>query len=150
MYELIKDNLWAYILTTVLTGAWIVLTICGILSRCTTNNKPKAILRFCLCGVLTCLWGWYFIYVNLYPISLAYYEINHELTEEKIGVVDVVEQSGKDRVHLIIDDIEYTMVYSSARPYFIVGVDIKDGDTVKIKFGTSSKYIFDIDKADAI
>ena len=82
--------------------------------------------------------------MNLYPISLAYYEYNHDFAEEKIGVIDGIEQDGKDRLCLNIDNTEYTMVYSSVKHSIIEDRDIDKGDTVKIKFGVRSKYIFDI------
>ena len=82
--------------------------------------------------------------MNLFPISLAYYEYNHNLVEEKTGVVESIEQDGKDRINIIIDDTEYTIVHSSVNPVFIIGGDIDKGDNVKIIFGVNSKFIFDI------
>ena len=82
--------------------------------------------------------------MNLYPISLAYYEYNHNLTEEKVGVIDSIEQNVKDRIYLIIDNAEYTLVDSSESPAVIIGRDIDEGDAVKFKFGVKSKYIFEI------
>lgn len=85
-----------------------------------------------------------FVYMNLYPISLACFEYDHDIVEEKIGVINNIEYDVKDRMNLIIDNTEYTMVYSSVSTDDIIGRDIDEGDTVKIKFGTKSKYIFDI------
>ena len=108
------------------------------------NKKIKTVLRFGISGVLVCLWAWHFVYINLYPISLAYYEYSHNSVEEKIGVINSIEQDGKDRINLIIDNTEYTMVYSSLNSDDIISRDIDEGDTVKIEFGVKSKYIFDI------
>ena len=65
------------------------------------------------------------------------------VSRKKIGVINSIEQDGKDRINLIIDNTEYTMVYSSLNNY-IISRDIDEGDTVKIEFGVKSKYIFDI------
>ena len=149
MYELIKSNLEAYAFAAAFLGLWILLVIWGTIKK--TKNlerkSAKAALRFGISGVLIGFWAWFFIYVNLYPISLAYYEYSHNLTEEKIGVIKSVEQEGKDRIRFIIDDTEYTMVDSSTNPFVVIGWDVDEGDTVKIKYGASSKYIFDICKA---
>jgi len=51
---------------------------------------------------------------------LAYYEYKHDFTEEKIGVVEGIEQDGKDRINIIIDNTEYTMVYSSVSPTVVI------------------------------
>ncbi len=110
----------------------------------------KTVLRSSISSILICFWIWFFVYVNLYPISLAYYEYNHDFAEEKIGVIDSIEQDSKDRIKLIIGSTEYTMVYSSVSPAFIIGKDFDEGDTVKIKFGVESKYIFDIYKLNTI
>ena len=142
MYELIKSSLSTYAFVAAFSGLWSLLFIYGMFKKTKDieNKKIKTVLRFGISGVLVCLWAWYFVYINLYPISLAYYEYNHNFVEEKIGVIDTVEQDGKDRINLIIDNTEYTMVYSSVSS----AIDIDEGDTVKIEFGVKSKYIFDI------
>ena len=146
MYELIKSSFQAYAFAAVFSGLWILLVVYGMFKKTKKieNKKIKTVLRFGISGVLVCLWAWHFVYINLYPISLAYYEYNHDFAEEKIGVIDGIEQDGKDRMNLIIDNTEYTMVHSSVSPAVIIGKDIDEGDTVKIKFGVRSKYIFDI------
>ena len=146
MYELIKSSLLAYAFAAVFSGLWILLVVYGMFKKTKKieNKKIKTVLRFGISGVLVCLWAWHFVYMNLYPISLAYYEYNQEIVEEKIGVIESVEQSEKDRIYLTIDNTKYTMVDSSVSPAFIIGKDIDEGDTVKIKFGVRSKYIFDI------
>ena len=146
MDELIKSSLLTYAFVAVFSGLWILLAIYGTFksSKSIESKKMKTVLRFGISGVLVCLWAVHFVYMNLYPISLAYYEYNHDFAEEKIGVIDGIEQDGKDRIYLNIDNAEYTMVDSSVSPAFIIGKDIDEGDTVKIKFGVRSKYIFDI------
>lgn len=146
MYELIKSSLSTYAFVAAFSGLWSLLVIYEIFKKTkdSENKKIKAVLRFGISGVLLCLWAGYFVYMNLYPISLAYYEYNHDFAEEKIGVIDDIKQDGKDRMKLIIGNKEYTTVYSSVRPAVIIGKDINEGDTVKIKFGKKSKYIFDI------
>ncbi len=146
MYELIKSSLSTYVFVAVFSGLWCFLVIFGTFKNTKNleSKKIKTVLRFGISGVLVCLWVWHFVYMNLYPISLAYYEYNHDFVEEKIGVIDIIEQDGKDRINIIIDNTEYTMVYSSVSPAVIIGRDIDEGDTVKFKFGVRSKYIFDI------
>lgn len=125
---------------------WCFLAIVGTFKNTKNieSKKIKTVLRFGISGVLVCFWIWFFIYVNLFPISLAYYEYSRNSVEEKIGVINSIEQDGKDRINLIIDNTEYTMVYSSLNSDDIISRDIDEGDTVKIEFGVKSKYIFDI------
>ena len=146
MYELMKSSLQAYAFAAVFSGLWILLAVYGTFKNTKNikNKKMKTVLRFSIGSVLICFWIWFFVCVNLYPISLAYYEYSRNSVEEKIGVIDSIEQDGKDRINLIIGNTEYTMVHSSVSPAFIIGKDINEGDTVKIKFGVRSKYIFDI------
>ena len=49
----------------------------------TENKTVKRLLRFGVNGVLVCFWMWFFIYVNLFPISLAYYEYNQDIAKEQ-------------------------------------------------------------------
>ena len=146
MYELIKSSLSAYASAAAFAGLWCFLVIHGTFKKTknTENKKIRTVLRFSVTGVLSGFWLWFFLYVNLFPISLAYYEYNHDSVEEKIGVVESVEQNGKDLIDLVIDNREYRMVYSSVKPFAVIGKDFDEGDTVKIKFGVRSKYIFDI------
>ena len=146
MYELIKSSLQSYAFVAAFTGLCVLSVVYATFKNTKNieNKKLKTILRFSISSVLICFWTWFFLCVNLYPISLAYYEYNHNFAEEKIGVIDSIEQEGKDRIYLIIDNAEYTMVDSSVSPAVIIGRDIDEGDTVKIKFGVRSKYIFDI------
>lgn len=149
MYELIKSSFWTYASVAAFSGFLFLSIIFGTFknTRKIESKKKRTVLRFAISSVLVCLWAWHFIYMNLYPISLAYYEYNHDFAEEKIGVIDGIEQDGKDRIYLNINNVEYTMVDSSVIPAVIIGRDIDEGDTVKIKCGVRSKYIFDICKS---
>ena len=146
MYELIKSSFQAYASAAAFSGLWILWAVYGTFKNTKNieNKKMKTVLRFGISGVLVCLWAWHFVYMNLCPISLAYYEYSRNSVEEKIGVINSIEQDGKDRIYLNIDNAEYTMVDSSVSPAVNIGRDIDKGDTVKIKFGVRSKYIFDI------
>ncbi len=146
MYELINSSLSAYISAAAFTGFCVLLAIFETFKRTKNmeSKKIKTALRFGVNGVLVCFWLWFFIYVNLLPISLAYYEYNHDLAEEKTGVIESIEQDTKDRIYIIIDNTEYVMVHSSSSPAVIIGRDIDEGDTVKVKFGERSKFIFEI------
>ena len=146
MYELIKSSFQAYASAAAFSGLWILLAVYGTFKKTKNieNKKMKTVLRFSIGSVLICFWIWFFVCVNLYPISLAYYEYSRNSVEEKIGVINSIEQDGKDRINLIIDNTEYTMVYSSLNSDDIISRDIDEGDTVEIEFGVKSKYIFDI------
>ena len=145
MYELIKDSLQAYASLTVFTGFLVSSVIFGTFKKTKSlTQKIRTVIRFGVSGALVCFWAWFFVYINLYSISLAYYEYNHDYAEEKIGVIDSAERDGKDRMKIVIDGKEYIMVYSSIDPFLINGRDIDKGDIVKIIYGVKSKYIFDI------
>lgn len=152
MYELIKTNLSAYILITAFMGWWILSVIYGTLKKAKQieNKKIKNLILIGVSTTLLCFWAYFFVYSRLYPISLAYYEYKNDLVKEEIGVIHDIDPKGKDRVHVVIDDIKYTMVHSSVRPYVNIHKDIAEGDTVKIRYGTKSKFIFDIYKANTV
>ena len=151
MYELMKTSLCAYASLAAFMGWFVLSFIYGTFKKTRTieSKKIRTALRIGVSTALTCFWLWFDVFVNLYPISLAYYEYNNNLVEEKIGILDNMEIDGKDRMRLILDGTEYTVVYSSIEPYVVVGKDIKEGDTVEIKFGERSKYIFEIRESDA-
>ena len=150
MEELIKTNFLSYLGITIFTGFCLFRAIYAIFKKTknTENKTVKRLLRIGVNGVLVCFWMWFFIYVNLFPISLAYYEYNQDIAKEKTGIIKSIEQDGKDRIYLIIDDTEYTIVDSSVDPAFDSGKDIKEGDTVSFKYGVNSKFIFDIYELD--
>ena len=112
------------------------------------------------------MWILDFVYRNLYPFSLAYYEYKNDIVDKKIGVIENIEYDGRDRINIVIDNKEYIIVNSSSRPFVIIGSDIgnvnianleeitkgtarcviDEGDAVEFKFGAKSKFIFDIYK----
>lgn len=144
MEDLIKTNIITYTILAAFTGFLLLSIIYGIFKKTKNieSKKKKIFFRFGISGALVCFWTWFFIYVNLFPVSLAYYEYNHDCVEERIGTIESIEQNGKDRINIIIDNTEYTMVHSSVNPAVIIGKDIDEGDTVKFIFGVESKYIF--------
>lgn len=146
MEELITVNMLSYALVTSFTGILLISIIIKVFkdTKHFENKKKKTLMRFIVNGLLVCFWIWFFVYLNLLPISLAYYEYKNNVVQETTGVVEYIEQNGKDRINIIIDDTEYTIVHSSVHPVIIPGRDIDKGDIVKIKFGINSKYIFDI------
>ena len=152
MRELITDNLTAYVIIALITGFVLLSIIHTIFDKTKgiESNKKKRCVRFSISGAFVGLWIWYFVYVNLFPISMAYYEYNHNVCDEKIGVIESIERSEKDRIDITIDGTEYAMVYSSENPIIIVGKDIGEGDTVKFVFGVKSRYIFDMYRLNAV
>ena len=152
MRELITANLTAYVIVALITGFGLLSIIHIIFDKTKgiESNKKKRCVRFSISGAFVGLWIWYFVYVNLFPISMAYYEYNHNVCDEKIGVIESIERSEKDRIDITIDGTEYAMVYSSENPIIIVGKDIGEGDTVKFVFGVKSRYIFDMYRLNAV
>lgn len=146
MSEFIKSSLEAYSIAAVFMALWCALVIYGTIKKTRNTERKilKRIIRFSVSFVLIGLWIWHFLYINLFPVSLAFYEYNHNIAEEKIGIIDSIEPKGKDRLYFVIDNTEYTMVYSSQDPYKGVGEKIKAGDNVRILFGKKSGYVFDI------
>lgn len=146
MYELLKTSFWTYMFVTAFVGLGIVLFCFGVIKKTKRieSRRAKAALRIVVCCILGCFWAYFFVYLNLYPVSLAYYEYNNDLKEEATGVIDNIEREGKDRIHLIIDDTKYTMVYSSISSFAGIDGDIDEGDIVCFSFGKESNYIFDI------
>jgi hypothetical protein len=146
MGELIKTNMLTYAFVMVFVCLLVSEVVYGVFKKTKNidSKKIKTVLRFGISGALVCLWAWFFVYKNFYPISLAYYEYNHNLVEEKIGVIERIEQNGKDRISISIDNTEYTVVHSSVNPLFVIGKDIDEGDTVKIEYGEKSRFVFDI------
>ena len=146
MEELLRINMLSYAFVTVFTAILFFSLVFGLLkkTREIENKKKKAVINSIGCGVIICFWLWFFVYINLFPISLAYYEYNNNLVEEKSGVIESVEQEGKDRIIVIIDGVKYTIVHSSVNPVVTIGKDIDTGDHVTITFGANSKFIFDV------
>ncbi len=93
-------------------------------------------------------WLYFFVCSGAYPITLAYYEYNNDLTAETTGVITNIERKNKDRIEICIDEQKYSVVYSSQKHHPSMINDFNMGDTVKIIYGERSLYIFEIYKAD--
>lgn len=143
--QLLEKNLETYICLAVFTGLISLLAITGLFKNTIKieNKKIKYSLRMTITLAIVILWSYFYIYVNLYPVSLAYYEYINESTEEKTGIIRNIEQESKDRINIVIDNTEYTMVHSNQNKPFNSN-NIKKGDKVQIQFGKKSKYIFSI------
>ena len=145
MEELIKTNFLTYTFLVLLTGFFVVSLGIVIFKKTkhVTGGRKNAI-RYGVTSVLAVFWIWFFVYTNFCPIALAYYEYTHDCSEEKIGIVDSVEQNGKDRIEITIDGNEYVMVYSSTKSFDMLNGNIDKGDTVKFTYGKHSKFLFEI------
>lgn len=131
---------------TVFTG---IIAIPGILTSIIKKNKSKTkkILSIVFFSILLFIWGYFIIYSRFYPISMAYYEYNHQHSCETTGVIESVEYPTNGHIDIKIDNQDYTMVYSKINPYQKkLGKEIDKGDRVQIQFGERSKYIFSISK----
>ena len=146
MGALIKESFWTYFFLAIFTGLWFLYVGFGIINKIRKMENrimPRGLCAI-MCCALSCLWFFLFVYGNLYPISLAYYEYKNDKTEEAIGVVERIQQTEKDIICLNIDGNEYTIVHDSTNPYVRIGIDVSKGDVVHIVYGENSKYIFDI------
>ena len=154
MYEIIKNDFYLMLFTTTFMGicfAWG--GIYGIFANTKKmdNKVLKRTLRISISVILVCFWLWFFVYKNLYPVSLAKYEYEHNVSVIKTGVIEDVKQHGKDRIYITIDGIEYAIVYGSVDPYSTeISKIIKKGTYVSYSYGENSKFIFDISKATPI
>lgn len=152
MEEIIRKSVFLYLFLAIFVGV-ILIQICFYVvekTRIFENSKIRTAVSITICGAVFCFWLFFFIVRELYPISLACYECKNEVTNESIGVIETIEQEGKDRVRLVINGKEYTLVYNSSKPFVNIGKDIVEGDSVKISFGEKSKYIFDIYEIDFV
>jgi hypothetical protein len=146
MEAAIKESFFSYLFLALFIGVSLIQLCFAFVKKIKNveNSKIRMILCVTICSAAFCFWLFFFVIGELYPISLAYSECKNGLTEETVGVIDSIEQEGKDRVRLVIKGTEYTMVYSSSEPFANIGKDIVEGDYVKISFGEKSKYLFDI------
>ena len=147
MGELIQTNFQSYISLTAFTAVWILLVLKGIfkITKTLDNQRYRGLVRIGSGCVLIGLWAFCIVYLFLYPIFLAHWEYNNNLFEERIGIIDTIDQTRNDRVHIVIDDTKYTMVYSTES---FDSYDLRKGDTVKFRYGRQSKFIFDIAQSD--
>ena len=92
--QLLEKNLETYICLAVFTGLISLLAITGLFKKTINieNKKIKYSLRMTITLAIVILWSYFYIYVNLYPVSLAYYEYINESTEEKTGIIRNIEQ----------------------------------------------------------
>ena len=146
MGVLIKESFLLYLFLAVFTGFWFLYVGFAVMKKTTKMENPTMRIALCsiVCSAFSFLWLFFFVYKNLYPISLAYYEYMNDKTEEAIGVVEYIEQTEKDIICLTIDGAEYKIVHDSTKPYVRIGIDVSKGDIVRIIYGESSQYIFDI------
>lgn len=150
MGELLKTMFITYAALALFTGCFFGRCIFVVIKKTTNmgNQKLKIALRSVICSVIAIFWLYVFIYMNMYPRSLAYYEYKNDVADETTGTISDITYVNKEIIHIRINNTNYTMAYSSKKPYKGIGTDIDEGDTVKIKFGVNSKYIFDIYESD--
>jgi len=154
MKQLIDGNFWAYLDLAIFSGVFFAWGgIYGIFANTKKidNKALKRILRIGVSIICVWLWLWIFCIKLLYPISLAKYEYDNNIYDVEKGFVESVELDGKDRINVIIDGVEYKIVYGSADPDSIeIGKDIDKDDYVEIKYGKHSRFIFDFSKQKSI
>lgn len=142
MEELLKSNCSFYFFATAFAAIWVLSFIYVIFKKTKQcdSQRIKALLRVGVSSILVCLWAYLFVYIQLYPISLAYSEYMTDKIEERICTIDNVEQKSKDRIYITADNTEFTMIPGSIDSFASIG----KGDTVKITYGEKSMFIFDI------
>ena len=141
MEQALKELFWLQVFVVASMALVIISIIINIIKKTTDigNRDVRAVLCFVTCSALA-LFLIYFVTLH-YPDFLAYYEYNHDLAEETIGVIDRIESGGGQHLYFIIDNTKYTMARDNPPPY---DPYIREGDVVKIRFGEQSMYIFDI------
>lgn len=146
MIDLLKGNLRFYCCLALFFAIVLLMIVGGIIkkTRLIESKLIKYSLRNVITFILVSLWLYYFICLNIYPLSYSYYEYKNNITGETVGVIEGIEYIPKDRLVIKIGEMSYTMVYSSQDPYKGVGEKIKAGDNVRIIFGKKSGYVFDI------
>lgn len=145
MGTLLESKLTSYIFIAIATlGALFSITLWFVKH---TKNMRKTKLRIALCvvvcSVLVGFWSYFIVYKSVYPLSLAYYEHSNDLTYEVVGVIDNVEQKGKDYIKVTVYNTTYTMAYSSQNRGYYPDNGIAKGKTAVLKIGERSNYILD-------
>lgn len=143
MDKLLETSLYTYIYLTIFIGVIVGLLLINLFWQTKKINTKwiKISVRTTICGVLLGFWTYFFVYRNLYPVSLAYYENKNNLTVDVVGVVESINLVRKDRLYVNIDGTVYVMVYSSQKPYNSITADLVKGKTVYLRVGKHSMYI---------
>lgn len=147
--ELLESLFGSYLAVTIFAGVF-VSVLCMVIVKKTQEidrQKIRITLRVTLCSLLVILWGYCFVFAQLYPISLAYYEYKSNTVISTVGTIESVEIDGKDRILLSIDGKEYALVYGSTAYPYAFTKKLAKGNRVYIEFGKKSKYIFNLDMA---
>ena len=98
-----------YIAIALFTGIEFA-TICVWVWVKTKNAEKKFIkiaFRAIICSLLIGIWSYFIVYRTAYPISLAYYECNNDLTYEIVGVIDRIEHPEKN----ILEIKQYSKIH---------------------------------------
>ena len=149
MEELLRFYFLTYSFMTLFVGIVVFQLLFYIIkkSRKKEFSKKQTALYVVLWSACSGFFMWILVYMHLYPMFLAYYEYKNDVVEETVGVIECIEQDGKDRIYVTIDGREYVMAYSSTREIYDMDRRFNEGDTVKIQFGKRSKYIFEISES---
>ena len=150
MEELLRTGFITSVALVLFAGCFFGRCILVVIKKTTNmeNQKLKIVLRSVICSVIAIFWLYVIVYMNMYPRSLAYYEYKNDIADETIGTISEITYVNKEIIRIRINNTNYTMARSSEKHYKGIGKVIDEGDTVKIKFGVRSKYIFDIYESD--
>ena len=145
METLLRNNFLFYLCAALFLAFcfWRLILALFKATKNVTYKQKKVFLRIFVIGILVCVWIFDFI-VFLFPISLAFYEYKNNSIEEIVGVVDCIEQERNDRVVVVIEGMNYIAIHNTKQPFVPIGSNIDEGDTVKIRYGENSKFIFEI------
>ena len=150
LVDFLESLVLNYIALALFTGIEFA-TICvwvWVKTKNAENKFIKIAFRAIICSLLIGIWSYFIVYRAAYPISLAYYECNNDLTYEIVGVIDRIEQPQKDVLEITVDNNTYRMVYGSAKAHYYFKNGISEGNTVRLKIGNRSNYILDACKVD--
>lgn len=149
MYELMKNRLQTkmnFAIFALLLITYSILYTNIKLAKKISKKRTRNAVRIGVSSFLVFAWLYLFVYLLVYPIALANYEYNNDLTESDAGTVDTVYIKNRFVVEVTIDGVKYNMAHSSVDPVFKIGRDFDEGNIVKVVYGKNSRYIFDIYK----
>lgn len=106
----------------------------------------RLLLCFLVLAIFLFVFSYFFIYQSLYPITLAYYEFKNDMATDVTGRISEIYQDGRDRMKITVGEQTYIMVYDKNSVYAEIAGSLSKGDTVTLRVGNKSNYVFDISK----
>lgn len=146
--ELLRNAFLLYLVVTVFAITWLSLFVIGVLknSKQIESKLMRLLLCFLVLAIFLFVFSYFFIYQSLYPITLAYYEFKNDMATDVTGRISEIYQDGRDRMKITVGEQTYIMVYDKNSVYAEIAGSLSKGDTVTLRVGNKSNYVFDISK----